>query len=408
MSAGGPADSPVVEGHGLRVLMIGPFPRDRTRPGGGVESVTSNLIHGMAALSGPEFQVITPCLGLDRMRRETLANGDVTFVPLRPGLAGWRRDLHGRLMAEARRRDVDLVHVQAAASVAARMPGALLTVHGSAERDAFRTHVGPGRYLRAGTLLALEGAPRRAARRAIVTSTRATTPEIDGGSVRSWRWRRAWNIPNPIDPIFYGPASDTGRGDPTLFLCLGRITPLKDVAGAIRAFGPVAATSSAGLLVAGDGLDTAYGRFCQDLVSNLGLRRSVTFLGGQTVRQSAALLREVGTLVLFSRQENAPMVVAEALAAGPAVVATSVGEVPELLRGLPGCHLVPVADEAALTDRLLASCVAEPAEAAGRRRLWAQRFRPETVAAQTLAVYTELLSGRATAARGIAQHQESP
>jgi teichuronic acid biosynthesis glycosyltransferase TuaC len=57
-------------------------------------------------------------------------------------------------------------------------------------------------------------------------------------------------------------------------------------------------------------------------------------------------------LLVTSRAEGSPNMVKEAMAAELPVVSTPVGDVPERLRGLPGCHVRP-ADPAALADALI-------------------------------------------------------
>jgi glycosyltransferase involved in cell wall biosynthesis len=57
-------------------------------------------------------------------------------------------------------------------------------------------------------------------------------------------------------------------------------------------------------------------------------------------------------LLVTSRAEGSPNMVKEAMAAELPVVATPVGDVPERLRGLPGCHVRP-AEPAALAEALI-------------------------------------------------------
>jgi teichuronic acid biosynthesis glycosyltransferase TuaC len=57
-------------------------------------------------------------------------------------------------------------------------------------------------------------------------------------------------------------------------------------------------------------------------------------------------------LLVTSRSEGSPNMVKEAMAAELPVVATPVGDVPERLRGLPGCHVRP-AEPAALAEALI-------------------------------------------------------
>lgn len=82
------------------------------------------------------------------------------------------------------------------------------------------------------------------------------------------------------------------------------------------------------LRLVGDGLDH---KVCVDYAEKLKLK-NVNFLGLKT---GAALLKEyqnADVFILFSRFENQPVVIVEALACGLPVIATKVGGIPELLK----------------------------------------------------------------------------
>ncbi|MCI4065256.1 glycosyltransferase [Micromonospora sp. R77] len=385
----------------MKILMVGPFPVDTGAPTGGVEAATVNLVTGLAGIDGVRLEILANAGPAVREHIVEHPFGRVHYLPCATGYRGWLRDLHGRFVRAARQ-EADVVHVQGCASVAARLPRSVLTVHGIAERDTLLTRSGPGRLPRTAAAIALEGLPRRRVRRVIAISAHVER--------RVGRPDRLWRIPNAIDPTFFAGVDQPSAGDPDLFLWLGRMTPLKDVAGLVRAFRAVASASgSARLVVAGSGMDTGYAGHCRQLAARLGLRRVVTFLGQQSVTGTAGLLREAGTLVLFSRQENAPMVIAEALASGRGVVATEVGGIPEMVQGLPGCHLVRPRDEAALADRLLRRCHDESTADVAARRQAARRFDPAHVARATHQAYAEIVAAdRGTPRRRVVPRVDAP
>jgi glycosyltransferase involved in cell wall biosynthesis len=127
----------------------------------------------------------------------------------------------------------------------------------------------------------------------------------------------------------------------------------------------------------------------------LGLQDRVEWLGIRREAEIAGLLAETEVLVLPSYQETAPMAVAEAMAAGVAVVATRAGGIPDLVEdGVTG-QLVPVGDTAALAGALNAVL----GDAALRRRYGAAgratartRFAPRVVAEATRRVYEAVLA----------------
>lgn len=65
----------------------------------------------------------------------------------------------------------------------------------------------------------------------------------------------------------------------------------------------------------------------------------------------AAEFDSADALLLFSRFENAPVVISESMATGVPVIATAIGGIPEMVDGESGI-LVPVGDEQALTDAI--------------------------------------------------------
>jgi glycosyltransferase involved in cell wall biosynthesis len=371
----------------LKVLMVGPYPRKAGHPRGGVEAVAENLVAGLSRF--PQLQIEVIGIGEPGpVAPDDARVGGVTHVPCGPGLTGWYRDLHHTVVAEIRSRDYDIVHIQGIASLSSRLPGSILSVHGIAERDAWQSHRGVSRFARTATIAALEGVPRRRARHIIATSS-YKSPTSNG------RRRTVWPIPNAINPVHFDRTSPEAARRAKTFLYGGRITPLKNVAGLIASFSRVVREDRAAhLVIIGDGLESDYGRHCRTVAEqDRVVASSITFLESRSQREMSELLRSVGTLALFSRQENAPMIVAEALAAGTAVVATKVGAVQAMLSGLPGCATVRSGDEAGFARELLGR-LNPRTEEASRLMQSAERYTPGVVAEKTIAAYTEALSAR--------------
>ena len=113
---------------------------------------------------------------------------------------------------------------------------------------------------------------------------------------------------------------------------IGRVVPIKDIRGFIRAMrGVVAALPDAeGWIVGPEDEDPDYARECHDLVRSLGLEGRVKFLGFQKPDE---IFPKMGLTVLTSISEALPLVVLESFASGVPVVATDVGSCRELIEG---------------------------------------------------------------------------
>ncbi len=119
-------------------------------------------------------------------------------------------------------------------------------------------------------------------------------------------------------------------------------------------------------LIAGNG---EVDRF-RALAAKLGLSHRIEMPGWIDPGKAQKYLAAADIFVLPSRNEGLPMAILEAMAAGIAVVATPVGEIPDLvLEGKTG-FLVPPGNAEALADSL-ATLISDPA----KRRLFGQRGR---------------------------------
>lgn len=196
-------------------------------------------------------------------------------------------------------------------------------------------------------------------------------------------------VPNAVAVPAVPPAADPGN---RVVLCLARLEEQKGLGHLVAAATDV---PQATFLVAGEG---PLRDSLRAAIRRAGLQGRFHLLGHRTDRDH--LLAAADVVVLPSLNEGLPLSVLEAMAAGRAVVATSVGGTPEaVVHGVTGL-LVPPADATALAgalrhvldDRALRARFAR----AGRRRAEA-RFSVDAVVTALAAVYDELLDGRARA-----------
>ena len=158
------------------------------------------------------------------------------------------------------------------------------------------------------------------------------------------------------DPALSRPLIESLRADRSLarresagrrFVCVGRLTPQKNIALMLGAFGRGAREGDT-LTVIGDGPERAK---LEHLAQALGLEEQVMFRG--YAPEPASLLPSFDVLLLSSNYEGVPAVVLEALAAGLPIVATDCSRSMGTLLGDGAMgQLVPVGDEEALAEAI--------------------------------------------------------
>ena len=137
-------------------------------------------------------------------------------------------------------------------------------------------------------------------------------------------------------------------------------------------------------------------RSCEREIEKLRLDNKVRFLGSLSIGDIQAELTGSSCLAMPSFQENAPLAIEEAMAAGVPVVGAKVGGIPEMVEhGRTGFLVDPYntneiaqAILAVLRDGALAQAMSSRA-----RQIAGERFRAAAVCKQTRQVYEEILSG---------------
>ncbi len=216
---------------------------------------------------------------------------------------------------------------------------------------------------------------------------RITTPSSDHGNLvlRAAPWARVEAVPNGIDPEEFRP----DRPRKKVILGAGRLFPRKNYALLVRALEGL--DPSWEVVLAGEGPERPR---LEALAREKKVRLTVT---GWLDRKSPRLKELYETSAIFvlpSLKESFGMVVAEAMAAGMAVVTTREGG-PAEVAGEAGI-LVPAGDLQALRRAVLGLVENEAArrDMASRARERAlARFAWPVVARRFLELYEEILSG---------------
>ncbi len=173
------------------------------------------------------------------------------------------------------------------------------------------------------------------------------------------------------------------RADGIRLGCVASLTPKKGHEALLRAVARLRERDIiCSLLVAGDGPERPR---VEALVEGLGLARHVHFLG--VVPHAADVLAMIDVFVLPSLVEGLPLALLEAMYAGKAVVATSVGGVPEVVRSGENGLLVSPG-----SDTELADAIATLARSAELRNRLGAAARETIEGGFTEAAYLESLS----------------
>ena len=374
----------------MRVVLVSRFPREADAPRGGVETVTLALTRALCQLDDLDVHVVV----LDRANRTSnqTSFGRATVHRL-PGsrtpqildvLGGpGRVRLHRHLVGLR----PDIVHFHETYGYGApSLPlPVVFTIHGfdHANIPAERRRAA---WLRAPLWRAVEAWGLRRQRHVI-----AITPYVRE-HLQGRTSAEIYDIENPLDPTFFEVPRQTERGR---VLFAGWITPRKNPLALVSAIGLLRdAGVHAVLRLAGEPSDVVYADKVRAAISRLELADRVEILGRVSPERIRAELGAAAAFVLPSLQENAPMAISEALAAGVPVIASNRCGMPHMIREGRTGFLVDPEDVRGIADRLVRVLTDDQLqqEMGTAARTYAyERFHPTAVAAKTRAVYERVI-----------------
>lgn len=197
--------------------------------------------------------------------------------------------------------------------------------------------------------------PRGLARRALDRVTLARVHSLGGVSAHvrdqegarfGLRGERTCTLYNGIDFTRFRPGPPKASGAPLRLITAAYFQPDKGVDRLVRAFARVQG-GAATLTLCGDGPEAPR---IEALISSLGLSDRVECVGLRDDLEQ--LLPRADVFIHTARREAFGLAIAEAMSCGLAVVASSVGGVPELVEDGVSGLLVPPGDEGALTQAI--------------------------------------------------------
>ncbi len=369
----------------MRLALVTYYPTSPHTLSGGVESVSYNLVQALRTYPDLELHVITcrPDLPAD----DAFVEDGVAFHRLstqrRRGLPNLLTSLFriGKVLAQVQ---PDLVHAHtgefATAALRLGLP-TVYTVHGLAGRE-LRA---PASVKEKVALLVLVAYERLALRRA--DHVIALTP-FGEAYLRPHTHAVLHRIENPVAARFFDLPPPTAD---RRLLAVGHIHPLKNQLTLVEAMRSVHhKCPDAALHIVGGVTDGAYAAGVQRTIAQHHLEQQVVLRGRLSPAAVIGTLAESAILLHAAHHEHAPMVIAEAMAAGRPVIVGRAGGTPALVVDGETGFLVAATDAEAfathilglLRDTALRDAMGLRARAVARQRFW-----PDVVAARYRTVY---------------------
>jgi glycosyltransferase involved in cell wall biosynthesis len=350
------------------------------------------LLQGFAGMPDVEVHVVS-CAMRPMKSPEKLAD-NIWFHGLHVSKIGWMRtSFQGCIRAVRRKLKAirpDIVHGQgterecAISAVFSGFPN-VLTLHGNMRLIAKLNKARPLSYARLAARLETFTLPRTSG---VVCITRYTEEAVKDLA------RKTWVVPNAVDATFFN--TQSARDDSRTILCVGHVCQRKNQNQFIEALESLAARSKLkvvfmGGLLTGQPNDKAYAAQFQELIARHPWCKYAGVAGREEVR---TYLKTAAMLALPSLEDNCPMVVLEAMAAGVPVLAAKVGGLPDLIEdGNNGifCDPLDPASMRAGVSKLLedADLARQLAVRAGQRAR--ERYHPLAIARRHVEIYQEVL-----------------
>lgn len=375
----------------MKIVMFSRMPGNPDQPRGGVESATVGLIRGLAAREDIELHVVT----LEKSRQQDVVekNELATVHRLSAGRMPMMLDVFGgpgRKKIDHCIRSIgpDIVHFQETYGFGGPYPDipTVFTVHGFDSlnlvtekkwlwrlrsplwRLAEKKGIGSHQYI-------VSIAPY--VREELETMTNADIT----------------SIPNAISPQFFDIQAAPVEGR---ILFAGWINRRKNLGAAVRAVAKLKEQGkTVSLHAAGEFSDDDYLHEIQALVAELGVSDQVKLLGRVAQDVLRSELKSANVLILPSLQENAPMVIAEAMAAGVPVVASNVCGMPTMIDdGITGFLIEPndIDGIAARLGELISDSAKQQLFSREAIKKARNTYHPDAVVNATLALYKRVLS----------------
>jgi glycosyltransferase involved in cell wall biosynthesis len=347
------------------------------------------LLQGFAAIPDLEVHVLS-CTMKPMKSPEKLAD-NVWFHSIYVPKIGWMRTSYqGCVRAVRRKLKVilpDVVHGQgterecAISAAFSRFPN-IVTLHGNMRLIAEVNHAKTFSFHWLAAQLEKTTLPRTGG---VVCITHYTEQAVKDLA------RKTWLVPNAVDQSFFNVTREPD--DTRTVLCVGGICVRKNQISFIKALDSLAASSKFKLVFLGQ-VESAdpYAAEFLGVVAQRPWCEHAGFADRETLK---GYLKRAAFLALPSLEDNCPMVVLEAMAAGVPVLAAKVGGLPDLIEdGKTGVFCNPLEPESmsAGVSRLLDNADLGRKLASAAQDQAKERYHPSVIARRHVEIYREVLS----------------
>ena len=202
--------------------------------------------------------------------------------------------------------------------------------------------------------------------------------------------RKTWVLPNAVDEVFFT-IEPAPAPEPTL-LCVGGILPYKNQNELIRCLDPVAAKQNFRLIFLGGANPDR--PFCKEFMGLVARRPWCIYKGRTEGNDLREHFRSAHLLVHPSLEDNCPLVILEAMAAGLPAAASRIGGIPDLIdHGVNGLLFDPK-DSSQMSGtvmQLLSDPISRKRIADEAKKRAMKCYHPNEIARRHLEIYREVL-----------------
>ena len=372
----------------LRVAVVTSFPVDPNDPCGGVEAVSVHLVRALAKFEDLELHVVTMDPAFEAV---TLSKWEKVTIHRLPQLT--RRTLANavgpgrrQITAYIKRLAPDVVHAHDVYGLMTRKLAVprVFTIHGFIHDD---TAVSGGRFAWLRSQVWRQVETRGWADQAHIVSISPYVRE----RVKTFATGVIHDIDNPISDAFFKIERHDRR--PAVFSAAA-ICARKNTLGLVAGFSRLLSSGvNAELRLSGGTPEKGYAERVRRFIRDHDMQDNVSLLGRIDYQEIFDELASASIFALVSYEENSPMGIEEAMAAGLPVVTSNRCGMPYLVRHGESGYLVNPDDPDDVARRLgeiLAND--ELRDRLGRkgREIAEDRFHPDRVAHRTRELYHEV------------------